>query len=797
MTELFVHLARVSVTAGWLVLAVCAIRAFARRMPKRMLPLLWLLVGLRLLIPVSIESSFSVMPAPVGYSGPVTRTATPAAVDMPQLVDAAGGPAGALEDEAGPVSTDPAVHYVVPATADVIAPVSASVSAPAAPGEGIGLSGAWPGVIWCAGVAVMLTYAVAGSLCLRRRLATAVRWKDHIYQSEFVKTPFILGMLSPRVYLPYHMEEKQMASVIAHEQAHIRRRDHWLKPAAFAVLAVYWFNPLMWVAFVLLSRDIELACDERAIRDMSGNQRADYAEALLYGAVGWRDVAIGALSFGNRDLKRRIVAVLNYRKPTWWMRCLSAVIVVAFVLCFMTDPISEAEEKTPSVGSETANLIGTESSLPSEKALQALMTRLNWDLRKETEKAIVLSAGEEELLDDLHVLLKEIAITGGSGSMEKAAVEAAEIDPYKAMAIEALMRRMRKIAAFEGELNGDEDSEELKDAFVLITDCKNILPVIVLGMECIDVLPSGKVAAVYENLQQLLYVNRYKEMIQANSFRLMSAKGDAVSTMNPTTVFQSQRFETTQAFAPEHAHQWGSVRYQYSQTDFSLLMNAHWREALYSCTVEGCTAIRTFELGMTGEKAQIVRYRVDKASQQPVENDAMELLQQLLNEQTEKLRAAFPDDGGEDIADTDMRLKDDMERSDTRVLHYMQELFGSSYYTVVRQLNGEEIVAIRSFDDAKKKTLDALIVYLQTVAECSRAVEVLDDHSMWNKLWTLCYDAEQICVWATTGILLDEDLFTIHSNGAVSITAYNSQIHEIMQTKQQFVLSSMHYFFIR
>ena len=160
----------------------------------------------------------------------------------------------------------------------------------------------------------------------------------NVYQSEHVNAPFILGLFAPRIYIPFHIKSKELDSIIAHERAHIKRRDHWLKPIAFLILSLYWFNPLIWIAYYFLCKDIELACDEYAIKDMSDSQRAAYSQTLLSCTANQRIFAACPLAFGSKNVKTRIRAVLSYRKPHTWIITVTAILVLAVVACFMTNP---------------------------------------------------------------------------------------------------------------------------------------------------------------------------------------------------------------------------------------------------------------------------------------------------------------------------------------------------------------------------------------------------------------------------------------------------------------------------
>lgn len=192
--------------------------------------------------------------------------------------------------------------------------------------------------IWATGILVFGIYTIISYQRLRSRMKTAVPLRDNIYQSENVASPFVLGLLHPRIYLPFNIAENDMAHVIAHEQAHIKRHDHWIKPFGFLILSLYWFNPILWVAYVLLCRDIELACDERVIKELETEQRADYSQALLTCSIPRHQIAACPLAFGEVGVKERVKNVLNYKKPASWIVVVALLSCIVVAICFLTSP---------------------------------------------------------------------------------------------------------------------------------------------------------------------------------------------------------------------------------------------------------------------------------------------------------------------------------------------------------------------------------------------------------------------------------------------------------------------------
>ncbi len=318
MEAVFLSLVNRSITAGWLVLAVLALRLLLRRAPKSVLCAMWGLVALRLLCPVSIESPLSLIPS--------VQT-------LPETVLTAA---------------QPEIYSGVAVIDRVVNPVLANTLA-AAPGESVNPTQILAAVlpwIWLCGMVGMLGYALFTTLRLRRRVSTAVLREKGVKESEFVKTPFVLGLVRPTIYLPFHMESADAAHVLAHERAHIRRGDPWWKALGFVLLAVCWFHPLMWVAYFFLCRDIEAACDEAVIRGLSREGRQGYAAALLRLSAAVPGLHACPLAFGEVGVKTRIKGVMHYKKPGFWIVTLAVLAAMVVAVCFLTSP---AAEKTPEI----------------------------------------------------------------------------------------------------------------------------------------------------------------------------------------------------------------------------------------------------------------------------------------------------------------------------------------------------------------------------------------------------------------------------------------------------------------
>lgn len=314
---LFLAFVNLSISASWLVLAVLLLRLLLRKAPKWLNPILWGLVGLRLVLPFSIESVLSLIPRREAISPETLYDRTPVAPGGTTVIPQSPTPIPGSSGTVLETPAEPAQNWL---------PLLA--------------------VIWIAGVVLLLGYLVFSYLRLSGHVRTAVRLRENLYQSERVTCPFVFGLIRPRIYLPFGMPEQELAHVIAHERAHIRRRDHWIKPLGFLLLSLYWFNPLLWVAYVLLCRDIELACDERVIRKLNEEERADYSEALLACSVSRRMISACPLAFGEVGVKARVKNVLHYKKPAFWLIVVAVLSCIVVAVCFLTDP-KEADLPDP------------------------------------------------------------------------------------------------------------------------------------------------------------------------------------------------------------------------------------------------------------------------------------------------------------------------------------------------------------------------------------------------------------------------------------------------------------------
>lgn len=338
MDDVFLKLVNLSISASWLILAVLVLRVVLKKAPKWVMPLLWGVVALRLVCLFSIESALSLIPsAETIPSEIVTETREPVLYEQATL--------------------DIVTNPTLPSAAEVPVGVSRQQAQ---------VDFNIYSVLWLAGMAALLVHALVSAGKLKRKLATAILLRDNIYESEFVDSPFVFGVVKPNIYLPMHMDEGTAAYVIAHEHAHLARRDHWWKVLGYLVLALHWFNPLVWVAYILFCRDIELACNEKVVKGLDGAARADYSQALLSCAAPKRAVAACPLAFGEGNIKTRVKSALHYKKPAFWVAAAAVLAVVIVAVCFLTNPRSERGSLVWAQKLNAADVASIELYVPAE-----------------------------------------------------------------------------------------------------------------------------------------------------------------------------------------------------------------------------------------------------------------------------------------------------------------------------------------------------------------------------------------------------------------------------------------------
>lgn len=333
MSTVFLKILNLSYSASWLILAVLIVRLLLKKAPKWINCLLWALVAVRLILPFSLESAMSLLPS---------KEVVPANI---QSTDAPHIETGiyAINSAVNPVMAD----TLAPAEVTSVNPMQVIISVLC--------------IVWLAGILAMAVYASISYVKIKRSVREAALLEKGIMECDEVRSPFILGILRPVIYVPSGMDSETLELVLAHEKAHIKRRDYVWKPLGYALLSVYWFNPLSWLAYVLLCRDIESACDEKVISDKSSDYMAAYSQALLDCSIQRRRIAACPVAFGETGVKTRIKNVLSYKKPAFWIILASLATCVILAVCFLTDPkkdepVSEAlvEEETPAEAETSA-----------------------------------------------------------------------------------------------------------------------------------------------------------------------------------------------------------------------------------------------------------------------------------------------------------------------------------------------------------------------------------------------------------------------------------------------------------
>ena len=369
MNELFLKIINMSISASWLVLAVLILRFVLKKAPKWVNVLLWGIVAVRLICPFSFESALSLIPSAETFPDQVIS-----------------GPS--FDVQTGIVPVDNRINdYLGDRYFE-------GVTVPTNNGNNVMTILT---IVWIIGILLLVTYTIISYQRLNRKIDTAVRYKDNIFQSENVNSPFVLGIINPRIYLPFKMNGQDLEHVVAHEQAHIRRKDHWWKPLGFLLLTIHWFNPLMWLAYVLLCRDIELACDEKVIKELGNEQRADYTQALVACSVNRRMIAACPLAFGEVGVKERVKSVMNYKKPAFWIVILAIIACVVVAVCFLTNPKQDSFTIRIVVpAGSTEEIVYQEDFAYSDEEISPLGNK------------ITISSGEG--LGDTEVVLKPIQV---------------------------------------------------------------------------------------------------------------------------------------------------------------------------------------------------------------------------------------------------------------------------------------------------------------------------------------------------------------------------------------------------
>ena len=373
MGDIFLKLLNMSITASWLILTVLCIRLLFRKIPKWITCLLWGVVAIRLIFPFSIESSFSLQP-----SAELIRTSTIVEGEIVPYVPSVDSNLNIIEDTVNPLLAE-AFEYQ---ETESVAPLQVFT----------GITGS----VWLCGMVVLLIFALVSMIKLRLCVREAVRYRENIYICDAVKSPFILGIIKPSIYLSSALNKEEMDYIIAHEIAHLRRKDHLWKPFGYLLLCIYWFNPLCWIAYIMLCKDIELACDEKVIKDMSFGDKKEYSRVLLSCASQKRLVSVCPLAFGKVGVKERVKSVLNYKKPAVWITILAIIICIIVAICFLTNPEKEYRIKITIPADSTEEIVYQEDFFYSDEEISPTANKITISL--------------DEGMGDTEVVLKPIEV---------------------------------------------------------------------------------------------------------------------------------------------------------------------------------------------------------------------------------------------------------------------------------------------------------------------------------------------------------------------------------------------------
>lgn len=333
MTDIFLSVINMSISAGYLILAVILLRLVLKKAPKWIAVLLWGIVAVRLVCPFSVESILSLIPSAETVSPDIMIEASPSINSGIPIINSAINP---IISES-----------FTPAAGDSVNPLQIVVPILA--------------FVWIVGMTALVLYTLISYLRIKGKINTAVHLEGDVYQSENVESPFVLGIIKPKIYIPFGIDDMRLEHVLAHERAHIRRKDHLWKPLGFMILAVYWFSPLAWVGYILLCRDIELACDEKVIKELERDARADYTEALLSCSINRRTIAACPVAFGEAGVKSRIKSALAYKKPALYVIVAAILLCIVFAVCFLTDPPVKNFNTDGNISEENNSLAGVDS----------------------------------------------------------------------------------------------------------------------------------------------------------------------------------------------------------------------------------------------------------------------------------------------------------------------------------------------------------------------------------------------------------------------------------------------------
>jgi beta-lactamase regulating signal transducer with metallopeptidase domain len=399
MSVVFIKILNMSIAAGWLIGAVLLLRLVLRKAPHWISCILWALVALRLVIPFSLESSFSIIPSnetfSVSSSDENASEIRSGIAVIDQNINKVFSPPDTQENDESMTEAGE-IKYIDSNTFF----------------SRFSLIGS---IVWIAGVLGMLLWELISFLRIRKETMASVPIEGRVMACDEIASPFILGIIKPRIIVPSDLSGEDLGFALAHEKAHLKRLDHWWKPLGFLILSVYWFNPLCWAAYILFCRDIEYACDEKVIREMGGHQVKEYSRALLDLSLTRRRILAYPLAFGEMSVKQRIKKILNYKKPAFWVIVVSLIVCTAAALFFLTDPKVRSQ--------------GESSEDPIDQAIQ-----LSIKLSQENPANPLMSARTPQRSEAVLTAMKTIPIDAFPEVWERCCTEAA----YRAQKLTAM-----------------------------------------------------------------------------------------------------------------------------------------------------------------------------------------------------------------------------------------------------------------------------------------------------------------------------------------------------------------------
>lgn len=355
MSKVFLQVLNMSFSATWLMLAVILVRLLFKEAPKYIRCILWALVAIRLVCPFSIESEFSMVPeSNVGsiyetIDSPVSVnevTANENEKNVTEQNETVIGEDNVNVEETVQNQTDSNIYYV-PETDGTSIDTDSSNTIDVETEKSFNFRIVLKAIpyVWLLGIIGLLGYSLLSFIILKKRVKVSMQLDNNIFLCDGIDSPFIMGLVKPCIYLPSTITTSELEYVIAHEKAHLKRMDNWWKLIGFVVLTIHWFNPLVWISYVLFCRDVETACDERVIKNMSSDYRKAYSTALLYYSVPHKNMLVYPLAFGDIGVKDRVKSVLNYKEPAFWVVVVGIITCIVVAIFFLTNPKSEETDE--------------------------------------------------------------------------------------------------------------------------------------------------------------------------------------------------------------------------------------------------------------------------------------------------------------------------------------------------------------------------------------------------------------------------------------------------------------------